>query len=231
MITAKAVGQRYLSPQLAAAPGHVESPALQPAPAPDPGQQDIGCLAQERAHHLVAAPADPSVSVGFARSILAGCQAEVSPDQGGPGEPPRVLDRGTERERGQRPNAGHRHQPSAHRVGTNRRQDHSIDLLQPQNQLPAYRHERVDGATENLILRHQFSHARLKARGLHLADLQAKRLEDAPHVIVQIDPRVHELLVAPQQHTQLVGLQALDVDDAVPARLITGGTPAPYSSA
>jgi hypothetical protein len=55
--------------------------------------------------------------------------------------------------------------------------------------------------------------------GCHLADLEAKRLEHATDVIVEIDPRAQRHLPAGQEQPELPRLRALQVHRSVPAHL------------
>ena len=71
-----------LGAHLAPALEHLESPALQPAPAADPGQQRVRDLAQQGPHGFVAAFGDVTGVVGLARGILARRQPEVGADLG-----------------------------------------------------------------------------------------------------------------------------------------------------
>ena len=83
-------------------------------------QQRMGRLVERRAGQLVAAPADAALHVGLAGLVAARRQAEMRADVARLSEAVRLVDRGAERQRGQRADARHRHQPAADRLDPHR---------------------------------------------------------------------------------------------------------------
>jgi len=100
----------------AAALGDPHRPALERRDAADPGQHRVRGLVQRGAHARVPDLADPAAHVGLARLVPLRRQAEMRSHRFGPTEPLRIVNGRLERERHQRADARHRHQPAADRV-------------------------------------------------------------------------------------------------------------------
>ena len=100
----------------ASALGHVHAPCPQRRPFGAADQQRMGCLVQRHSGHFVTTSADAALQVGFAGLVASRRQAKMRADIARPSEAVRLVDRGTERQRRQRADARHCHQPPACRL-------------------------------------------------------------------------------------------------------------------
>jgi site-specific DNA recombinase len=97
--------------------GHLHAPGAQGRPPSAADQQRVRRLVERGSGELVAAAADPALHVRLAGLVALRGQAEMRADIARSPEAARLVDRSAERERGQRPDAGHAHQPAADRLG------------------------------------------------------------------------------------------------------------------
>ncbi len=71
-----------------------------------------------------------------------------------------------------------------------------MQVFESFNDLLSDRQDRTDHPFENLVALDQVTHALIQPSRVHLADLQAERLEDAAQMVVKRDARPDQHLAA-----------------------------------
>jgi transposase len=100
--------------------------------------------------------------------------------------------------------ARHRHQPSADRVFTNKREHSLVQFLVLRLQSCAHRKHRLSNAPQRGLTCHQFPNPRFKRLARHLADLQAEAAQDSPNAQFHVQQPSEKLLARNQQRPHLL---------------------------
>src|SRR5712671_7930205 len=105
---------------------HPHAPRLQPRPFPAVGKQRMCGLVEHRAQQGIATFGHPAVIVDLAGLVALRRQADMRADRPGMDEALRLVDRRTVGQRSDRADPWGGHQPSTHRVATDRVEQHLV---------------------------------------------------------------------------------------------------------
>src|ERR1700709_286753 len=184
---------------------------FQRRPALDLGQQHASRLIETSPHEPVTAFGDAAGPVDFAGLVALRRQAKIGTDVARMIEPLRVIDDGHISQRHDRPDAGYRHQPPCGIVGLDQPANGSIENCDLLQQAVADRHHGGDNTIDARVSLGQLLSPLPDLSVTALADDQAKGLQDAAQLVVDLDTHLDQLVAGDQQRFSLMRRHALDL--------------------